>query len=47
MSMKTYRITFQAVFEIEAGSEDEAFEKLNPSIDWGDGDIIEVEELEG
>lgn len=45
--MSTYRITFQAVFDIEAESEDEAMAQLNDTIDWGDGDIIEVEELEG
>ena len=30
--MRTYRITFQAVFDIEAESEDEAWEKVPETI---------------
>lgn len=43
--MSVYRITFESVFEIEAEDESQAIAQLPDTIDWEDGDIVEVEEL--
>ena len=44
--MKTYRITFEAVFDVEAVDESDAMTKLPDTLDWGEGDIVEIEEVE-
>ena len=44
--MKTYRITFQAVFDIEANSEEEAWEKIPEKINVSDGYFFDAEEIE-
>lgn len=43
---KTYRITFQAVFDIEADSEEEAWEKIPENISVNDGYFFDAEEIE-
>ena len=44
--MKTYRITFQAVFDIEANSEDEVWDKIPETINVDDGYFFDPEEIE-
>ena len=43
---KIFRFTFQAVFDVEADTEDEAYAKLPESFDWDNGYIIDCEEVE-
>ena len=45
--MKIFRITVQAVFDVEAETDEEAMDKLPPVVDWGDVYILDMEEIEG
>ena len=45
--MKTFRVTLQAVLDVEANSEEEAWNELPDYIDTGDMYILDTEEIEG
>lgn len=44
--MKTFRITLQAVFDIEADSDEEAWSKLPDQIGLDEVYILDTEEIE-